>query len=134
MFRWSQKVLFKHCDPAGIVFYPRYFEMINDCVEIFFDQALDWPFEDLHQTGGVPTARIETDFSAPSRHGDHLDFTLSLTRIGASSISTDLRVTCGDEPRLQARSVLVYINSTGRPQPWPDAIRPRLQQYMKETT
>ncbi|MEL6103010.1 MAG: acyl-CoA thioesterase, partial [Pseudomonadota bacterium] len=26
-FQFLQKVLFKHCDPAGIVFYPRYFEM-----------------------------------------------------------------------------------------------------------
>ncbi|CPO21707.1 4-hydroxybenzoyl CoA thioesterase [Bordetella pertussis] len=27
------EVRFRHCDPAGIVFYPRYFEMINDFVE-----------------------------------------------------------------------------------------------------
>jgi 4-hydroxybenzoyl-CoA thioesterase len=38
LFSINQKVLFKHCDPAGIVFYPRYFEMINDCVEAFFDE------------------------------------------------------------------------------------------------
>jgi 4-hydroxybenzoyl-CoA thioesterase len=36
-FVMNQKVLFKHCDPAGVVFYPRYFEMINDCVEALFD-------------------------------------------------------------------------------------------------
>ena len=27
---------FNHCDPAGIVFYPRYFEMTNSVVENFF--------------------------------------------------------------------------------------------------
>ena len=39
-FTLTQKVLFKHCDPAGIVFYPRYFEMINDCVEAFSTRPL----------------------------------------------------------------------------------------------
>ena len=29
-FTMPQKVQFKHCDPAGIVFYPRYFELLND--------------------------------------------------------------------------------------------------------
>ena len=57
-----QKVLFKHCDPAGIVFYPRYFEMVNDCVEAFFDEALGLPFEDLHDSGAMPTAQIQTKF------------------------------------------------------------------------
>lgn len=42
LFTFTQKVLFKHCDPAGIVFYPRYFEIINDCIEAFFEQ-IDHP-------------------------------------------------------------------------------------------
>ena len=28
----QRKVRFQHCDPAGIVFYPRYFEMLNSVV------------------------------------------------------------------------------------------------------
>ena len=32
-FTAEMTVAFRHCDPAGIVFYPRYFEMINDFVE-----------------------------------------------------------------------------------------------------
>ena len=47
MYEMPQKVLFKHCDPAGIVFFPRYFEMMNDCVEAFFDKVVEWPFEDI---------------------------------------------------------------------------------------
>ena len=73
VFTYPQNVLFKHCDPAGIVFYPRYFEMINDCVEAFFNDALATPFHRLIAAGGVPTVRIENEFVAPSRHGDRLD-------------------------------------------------------------
>ena len=53
VFRFKQKVLFKHCDPAGIVFFPRYFEMMNDCVETFFDEALGIPVSYTHLT--LPT-------------------------------------------------------------------------------
>ena len=38
------EVRFRHCDPAGIVFYPRYFEMINDFVEEWFDKGMGLPF------------------------------------------------------------------------------------------
>jgi 4-hydroxybenzoyl-CoA thioesterase len=43
-YQFFQKVLFKHCDPTGIVFYPRFFEMINDAVEAMFSDLLDRPF------------------------------------------------------------------------------------------
>ncbi|MBU9698933.1 hypothetical protein GU927_013865 [Rhodobacteraceae bacterium HSP-20] len=35
---------FNRCDPAGIVFYPRYFEMMNSVIENFFREALDYSF------------------------------------------------------------------------------------------
>ena len=40
-FEFRQTIGFKHCDPAGIVFYPRYFEMFNDCVEAFLTVGWD---------------------------------------------------------------------------------------------
>ena len=46
-FLHPQAVLFRHCDPAGIVFYPRYFEMLNDCVEAFLDTELGIPVDIL---------------------------------------------------------------------------------------
>ena len=33
-------VRFQHTDPAGIVFYPRYFEMINQVIEDWFAEKL----------------------------------------------------------------------------------------------
>ena len=36
LFKYAIDIGFRHCDPAGIVFYPRYFEMMNDAIEIFF--------------------------------------------------------------------------------------------------
>src|SRR5690606_257546 len=80
-------VEFNHCDPAGIVFFPRYFEMVNSVVENFFAEVLDLPFAEIVTSGnGVPTARIETDFSAPSRLGERLTFVLSVERLGRASL------------------------------------------------
>lgn len=126
-FTMTQKVLFKHCDPAGIVFYPRYFEMLNDCTEAFFDTGLGHPFETLHLTGGVPTAQIETAFKAPSRHGDVLQIELSCTRLGRTSLGLKFTGYCEQELRFEAASVLVYVDNSGKPQSWPTALRTALQ-------
>ena len=125
-FTFSQKVLFKHCDPAGIVFYPRYFEMMNDCVEAFFDEVLEFPFESFHQIGGAPTAEISSKFMAPSRHGDQLVLTLVVEKIGRTSMHYLMTAKCGDEPRFETRARLVFVNDQGRPAPWPDAVLEKL--------
>lgn len=118
-FIYTQKVLFRHCDPAQIVFFPRYYEMLNDATEAFFDEVLDWPFGAMHQTEAVPTAQIETKFTAPSRVGDVLDIALSCKRVGRSSLDVAFEVRCGDELRLASKSTLVYVNAQGRPISWP---------------
>jgi 4-hydroxybenzoyl-CoA thioesterase len=129
MFERQEKVLFKHCDPAGIVFFPRYFEMINDLVETFFDVAIGVPFETLLKTNGVPTASIETKFLRPSCHGDRLDLQLVITKIGRSSISYRLTALCGEERRFETTASLVYTDASGKPQRLPDEMRSKLQNY-----
>jgi 4-hydroxybenzoyl-CoA thioesterase len=126
-FVLSQKVLFKHCDPAGIVFYPRYFEMMNDAVEAYFERIVGMPFEALHRTHAVPTVAIATEFRAPSRHGDALDLTVVPTRVGATSAALTVVATCGGELRFETRQTIVHIDkATMRPARWPDAARAAL--------
>ena len=133
MFKMNQKVLFKHCDPAGIVFYPRYFEMMNDCVEAFFAEVLGAPFEELHRSGAVPTAQIETKFTAPSRHGDHLVLALSITKVGRSSAAYQIISTCADQRRFVTRATLVNVDAGGKPAPWPDKLGAKLRDFKDKT-
>ncbi len=130
-FTVHRKILFRDCDPAGLVFYPRYFEMLNDCVEAFFGDALGWPFQDLHQDHAVPTARIEAGFPAPSRHGDALDFALSCSALGATSLGLVFQARCADELRLRATSTLVLVDANGKPTRWPGAIRQAVQPFLE---
>lgn len=121
-FQFSQKILFRHCDPAGIVFYPRYFEMVNDCVEEFFDCKLKWPFAKMLQTSGVPTVSTSTDFQSTSRQGDLLLMTLNTEKPGRTSLKLSITAHCGNELRFSNTTTLVHVNLEGTPTPWPDEI------------
>ena len=132
----AQKVRFQHCDPAGIVFYPRYFEMINAVVENWFDEALHVPFSTLHfeRNLAVPTVTIKTDFLAPSRLDDDLRMTLEVLALGGSSLNLKIRALCGDQERLSADVTLVCVaKETIKPTRWPDDIRSQVEKHLKET-
>src|SRR6185436_3793006 len=69
----TQKLIrFHHCDPAGIVFYPQYFVLMNELVEDWFNRALGVDFARFHteMRRGIPMAHIECDFLAPSKIGE----------------------------------------------------------------
>jgi 4-hydroxybenzoyl-CoA thioesterase len=132
-FTFTQNVLFKHCDPAGIVFYPRYFEIINDCVEAFFE-AINYSFVALHKDAAVPTAQIEVKFTASSRHGDQLILNLEAKKIGNSSLTLDITATTNDEKRFHCISTLVHVNSIGKPTPWPDHTRAAITPYIRSVS
>ena len=127
------RVEFNHCDPAGIVFYPRYFEMTNSVMENFFREGVGYSYHAMMADGiGVPTARVETDFRAPSRLGDVLDWTMLVETVGGSSATFRLEGRCGAETRLVVRLVLVWMSPEGRPARWPERIRAVLTAHLEE--
>ena len=129
----SIRVEFNHCDPAGIVFYPRYFEMTNSVMENFFREVVGYSYHAMMADGiGVPTARIETDFRAPSRLGDVLDWRMGVEKVGGSSATFRLEGRCGAELRLVVRLVLVWMSPEGRPARWPEPIRAVLETHLEE--
>lgn len=126
---WTRaiRIGFNHCDPAGIVFYPRYFEIMNQAVETFFREVAEYPFERMVAGGnGVPTARVEVDFRVPSRLGEVLDWVLEVTRVGRSSVTFAVSAVGGGVERLEATLTLVWIGEGGRAAPWPEEIRARI--------
>lgn len=129
-FEEVQTVRFQHCDPAGIVFYPRYYEMLNLTVERFFERQLGHSFNRL-QTElkvTVPTVRIETDFLEASYLEDRLQFQMTLDRIGRSSLGFQIVCRCGAEERLRAIITLVCIDiHRKKAVPWPEVLRSRIE-------
>lgn len=138
VFRNTVQVRFGHCDPAGIVFYPRYFEMLNDLVEDWFAQALDWPFDVMHaiDRAGMPTAALDCRFHAPSRLGDRLTRELRVAHLGESSCVLDIRFAGPDgDARLTATPRLVCVNLEDlAPRPLPAGVRAAMRAFQTTET
>ena len=105
-FTRTYLIRFAHCDPAGIVFFPRYFDLFNDHVEDWFGEALGCGFPALHGTRrmGVPTVHLDCNFANPSRHGDRVEFALQVTRVGQASIHLRREARVGSDVRVRIPS------------------------------
>lgn len=124
------QIEFNHCDPAGIVFFPRYHEMLNSVVENFFADELGRSFAriSLEDRCGVPTVRLLTEFRQPSHLGEVLRFTLRVAGVGRSSADFLIAAQGRDDGilRLVARQRIVWIGQDRRAASWPDDMRSAL--------
>lgn len=111
-FAKSKTVRFSHCDPAGIVFYPRYAELCNEVVEDWFREGLDVDFHVLHEKLrlGIPAVRLEVEYLAPSTYGETLDFTLVVMEIGNASMVLNLVASCGAQDRVRFHLKVVMMS------------------------
>ena len=82
----EEQIRFRHTDFAGIVFYPRFLEMLNDLVEDWFDEALDRPFSKIHETNGIPTVDLKVQFKNAARIGEVLTKKLWVKELKNSSV------------------------------------------------
>ena len=108
--RRERTIRFSDCDPAAIVFYPQYFVMLNALVEDWVDECLGIGYRALvvDRRIGLPTVRLEVDFSAVSRMGDRVALLLAVERLGTRSITLALRCEGADGTlRMAMRQVLV---------------------------
>jgi len=141
-FETQVPVLFRHCDVAGIVFYPRYVEMVNDIIERWFEQGLRCPFIDLHMERGlgIPTVRLEVDYRAPSSLGDVLDFSLTVREVRTRAFSVKIIGKVGETVCIVSRSTLVFVQSGNafkgedamKSTPIPDDIRALMETFTED--
>jgi 4-hydroxybenzoyl-CoA thioesterase len=133
VFEIEETVRFAHCDPAGIVFFPQYLVMLINLHERWFTEALGVPYHDYigRRRLGLPTVRLECDFTAVSRHGDVLRQRLAVAKLGRSSIELAVEFLGADGPRTRFRQVVVCTSlETHKPHPIPDELRAPMQRYV----
>jgi 4-hydroxybenzoyl-CoA thioesterase len=83
-------VRFGDCDISGTVYFPSYLNILVSAVEEFFD-SLGWPWPMLATEFGFgfPTVRLNVEFTAPGRHGDVLECTMYVRRVGSASLDLE---------------------------------------------
>ncbi len=125
---------FADCDPAGIVFYPRFLEMFNNLVEDWCREGLKFTFEEIviRRGWGLPTVHLEADFIAPCRLGEVLKANLFVRSMGTSSINADIVLSGPDgSDRVRGKVVLVLMDrQTTRALALPDELRSRISPFV----
>ena len=88
--------------------------MFNGLVEDWVNEGLGIDYAELlgPRRIGLPTVALQTEFRAPSRHGDAVELGLALARIGSRSLELALELRSGTELRVSARQTLVTTSLT----------------------
>ncbi len=127
-------VLFQHCDPAGIMFYPRCFEFVNQTVELWFRDSLGCGFAELHKDRGlgIPAVGIDADFKKPAYLGETLEMQLTLTGLRSSAFSLIVRALGGGELRFRAATQHAFASLEPiKAVPIPEDLRGRMLPYLE---
>jgi len=130
-------IRFSHCDPAGIVYFPHYFNMFNGLIEDWYTQELghDYAALVIGSRFGFPFVHIECDFKIPSRMGDVIDLTLLVERVGRSSLGIVIICHRQGIERLRARMVTAMMSlETRKSVPLPQALRDVIESYRQRST
>ena len=134
-FQREMLVRFGHCDAAGWVFYPRYFEMISDFVEDWFEDGLTASAPGLfhHKKLLTPSVHFTVDFAKPTHYGERLTFNLWTLKIGRTSCELRIEASHQGELRMRVKQVLVFISAvTARATAIPPELIARMQRFSLE--
>ena len=111
-FSKERLIRFSHCDPAGIVYFVNFFDMVGGVVEDWFREAVGLPFHEMHL-------------------GDTLALELSIAHLGRSSIEFRVRGSVAGSEKFRARHKVAMVSlDTFRPLAIPDEMRAKMAPYI----
>lgn len=131
-FEREMPVRFRHCDTAGWVFYPRYFEMISDLVEDWLEDGLDCSAPALFHERKIltPSVHFTVDFLKPAHYGERLGFRLWAVNVRRASCELRIEAARQRELYMRVKQVLVFISArTARAIPIPPELIERMRRF-----
>ncbi len=132
-FSRERLIRFSHCDPAGIVYFVNFFDMVGGVVEDWFREAVGLPFQEMHleRRIGFPIVNTGCEFFRPAHLGDTLVLELAIARLGRSSIEFRVRGSVGAAEKFRARHKVAMVSlDTFRSLAIPDDMRARMVDYL----
>lgn len=78
---------FGDCDPAGVIFYPRAFELAHAAVEEFLRAAIGGDAWFSSAVYAFPIRHAEADFLAPMKPGETFRVRVSVQQTGTTSMT-----------------------------------------------
>jgi 4-hydroxybenzoyl-CoA thioesterase len=104
-------IVWGQCDPAGIVFNSRFFEMFDTSTWMLFDAALGVKPHELAQTFGImgiPLVDARANFLKPAKFGDVIELASRVSEFRRSSFDVEHKVTIGGELAVEGGETRVW--------------------------
>ena len=122
------------CDPAGIVFYPRYFAIFDDSTAALFERAVGMTMYQMrrhYNFAGTPLVDARARFLIPSRYGDDVVVESTMGEMRRSSFEVRHRILKSGALSVEGSETRVWVcedaNGQIKGQPIPDEVRARLE-------
>lgn len=107
----AREVEWGDCDPAGIVFHPRYLAYFDHCTNLLFTQAGFEPaiLQARFDVIGYPVVDLRTRFHAPCRYGDEVRIETRVVEFRNSSFEVLHVLKRGDTVAVEAEVTRVWV-------------------------
>jgi 4-hydroxybenzoyl-CoA thioesterase len=99
------------CDPAGIVFNSRFFEMFDQGTWLLFERVLGVPRDKLfaaYDIMGIPLVDARAKFLVPVKFGDVVEMASQVAEFRRSSFDVEHRLTVGSKLAVEGRETRVW--------------------------
>jgi len=103
------------CDPSGIVFNSRFFEMFDLSTWMLFEQALGVTAHELGAAFGIiglPLVDARANFLKPAKFGDVIDIASHIVEFRRSSFDVEHKITIGGELAVEGGETRVWAART----------------------
>jgi 4-hydroxybenzoyl-CoA thioesterase len=110
-FRRQLKIEWGHCDPAGIVFNPRFFEFFDANSWLLFETALGLKQQHLASTYGIVGIALvdaRANFLKPAKFGDTIEIASQVSEFRRSSFDVEHRISIGGELAVEGGETRVW--------------------------
>jgi len=125
------------CDPAGIIYYPRYFAIFDASTTHLMERAIGMVKIDYLKAFdliGHPVVETRAVFHASTRFGDEITVETSVLSCGRSSVKIGHRLAKGDTLMVEGFETRVFVGRDPldptriKSQPIPQPLLARLRQ------
>jgi len=121
----AKRLLFAETDMSGWAHNSHFMRFVENAEH---ELLQSYGYQPVTQKGGWPRANFQIDFLSPLVFNDPYQVTLTLMRLGGSSITWGFEIHSDQRAVAKGQMTSVLVNELGRPVRIPDDIRSSLRQ------
>jgi acyl-CoA thioesterase FadM len=125
----TKQITFDLSDPAGVLFYPKYFELAHQALESFLPSlGISYKSWFLNPELGAPIVSAQGNFTQPIFAGDEIQIECVPSKLGETSVEFTFTFLKSGVSAGTVQSTHVFLNKSSRKkQSIPDDFRNRLK-------